>query len=309
MLGKQLLRRAGVLTLFCFTFLILFSDMVNAQQKENDMLAQAQKLYQKGDYEGSIELLAKLVTKLKAVVEQKKNVAEAYYWLAKNYFDIGDDAKVDENIRKVFETYPGFSKDESNLPFKERVEKIRLQVVGDKNVQATEEPVVKKEADKTISQPASIEKKKKSSSGLLIVAGVVVVGGILAALLLKKKDKAESYDIRGVWSLHGTLHSGQALSDVYTFTGSTTSGTFTDSLNYTGTYTVSGSSVSFKYTSLDLSFTGTFSNQNNMNGSMTYTYSGDGAKHSGTWSATRSSSVMQNSVNAVGFQSIMAQQN
>ena len=71
MLNGKFMRGAGMVTLFLFVF-FTFSTAI-AQAKDEDVLTKAQKLYQEGDYEGSINMLSKFIEKLKAMVEQKKN--------------------------------------------------------------------------------------------------------------------------------------------------------------------------------------------------------------------------------------------
>ena len=124
MFNVKRLRPLGLMTLFFFIFFIGTADLSLAKAQEDDLM-KARRLYQEGDYEGSIKLLSDFIEKLKAMVEQKKNVAEAFYLLAKIYFEVGDDAKVEENLRKVFETFPTFKKEETNFGFRDRVEKAR----------------------------------------------------------------------------------------------------------------------------------------------------------------------------------------
>ncbi len=285
MIGRKWLKSTGIVTLCLFVFFIFSADIGLAQQEE-DALAKAKKLYQEGDYEGSIDLLSKFIEKLKAMVAQKKNVAEAFYLLAKIYFEVGDDTKVEENLEKVFNTYPAFKKDETNFSFKERVEKIKktaLAKKGKKKKAPPKEmkPVVKKQPQdqpRVIEQPQPKKKKKKFPT-LLVVGGIVVVA-VLAMLLLKKKKKEDEYDIRGDWTVNFNV-AGNAGFFYMTFSGSKTSGSFVDNEGDTGTYSVNGSAVNFGYNNYNISFSGNFGSQGSMSGSLQV----EGTN--GSWNATR----------------------
>ena len=67
------------------------------------------------------------------MLEQKKNVSEAFYLLAKIYYEVGDYTKMEENLRKCFDTYPTFTMEEANLDFKDRMDKIKKEVLEEKN--------------------------------------------------------------------------------------------------------------------------------------------------------------------------------
>jgi hypothetical protein len=285
MIGGKFLKGSGAITLFLFIFMVFSANVALAQ--EEDSLSQAQKLYQQGDYEGSIDLLSKFIEKLKAMVEQKKNVAEAFYLLAKIYFEVGDDVKVEENLSKVFSTFPAFSKEETNYSFKERVEKVKKQVLANK-VKKTEEPMQvapqqKVETEeftptKKVIQHSQPRKKKKKFPVLLVVGGIAVVA-ILAILLLKKK-KEDVYNIRGDWSVNTNFLGDQGLFFM-TFRGGQNNGTFVDHEGDTGTYSVNARSVNFAYDDYDITFTGSFSSHDNMSGSLSVAGIG------GSWNASR----------------------
>ncbi|MCP5104458.1 MAG: hypothetical protein GY950_13815 [bacterium] len=278
MFGTKLLRPVSLITLFLFVFFIGTADFSLAQEK--DQLTKARKLYEEGDYEESIKLLSDFIQKLKAMVEQKKNVAEAFYLLAKIYFEVGDDTKVGTNLKKVFETYPGFKKEEANFGFKERVEKARAAFLAGKERDATqkEAELVKKEEEmkaepktrpKTrIIEQSTPKKKKKKFPVVFVVAGVVVVAALILLLGKKKDEKQEEqFDIRGNWAIYDTQLS--QLFAHFTFRGSIGSGTFTDNAGDTGNYTVSNRNVSFSYHDYAITFTGTFTDRDHMSGSYT----------------------------------------
>jgi hypothetical protein len=291
MIGGRYLKGSGAITLFLFIFMIISTNVAPAQEK--DSLTKAQQLYQKGDYEGTIDLLSKFIEKLKAMVEQKKNVAEAFYLLAKIYFEVGDDAKVDENLKKVFHTYPAFSKEETNYGFKERVEKVKTQMMEAKDqdsktsgVEPTKTtPQTKVETEEftptkqVIQQPVKKKAKKKKKFPVLLVVGGIAVVAILAILLLKKK-KDDPYNIRGDWSVN-TNFLGDSGLFFMTFRGGINSGTFVDHEGDTGTYSVNDRSVSFRYDDYDITFNGSFNSHDTMSGSL------DVAGIGGSWSASR----------------------
>ena len=283
MFSVKRLRPLGLMTLFFFIFFIGTADLSLAKGQDDDLM-KARRLYQEGDYEGSIKLLSDFIEKLKAMVEQKKNVAEAFYLLAKIYFEVGDDVKVEENLRKVFETFPTFKKEETNFGFRDRVEKAREAFLQVKEKEAREKEEELKELEEPEPEPKVIEqptvKKKKKKFPILLVVGGLVVVAVVAILLAKKKKKEDEYDIRGDWRVNLQLL-GETFVLGINFRGSRTSGSFLDLDGDTGTYTVSNRNVSFSYDDYDISFTGSFSNLDNMGGSVLV------SGVTGSWSATR----------------------
>lgn len=190
MLGGKSLRIAGMVALILFSWFTLTADLAWAgQQDEGDELLKARRLYQQGDYEGSINVLDNFISKLKAIVAQKKNVAEAFYLLAKVYYTVGEDQKVDENLRKVFETYPAFDNREVDVEFAQRVERAREKAKA--AMMERETPV--EEAAATEPEPApsapdngvivAPAKKKKKKFPVLLVVGGVALAALLAVLL------------------------------------------------------------------------------------------------------------------------------
>jgi sugar lactone lactonase YvrE len=202
-----------VITLFFFGCCFISSDYVFAV--EENSLAKAKRLYETGDYEGAVKTLEDLIEKIKKIVAQKKVVADAYYLMAIIYYEIGDDEKAEANLRNVFETYPKFSIDESNVDFRAKVETMKLEVEKKKKEEAQmrqeeerkrEEEARKKEeemkrqealrkkaeekkkdelkAKKVIEKP-TLKKKKKTSPLLLVLGGAAVI--VLAVMLLGKK--------------------------------------------------------------------------------------------------------------------------
>lgn len=285
MLAGKFLKGAGMVTLFLFLFFIFSADFA-AAQKEEDVLLRARRLIQDGDYEGSIKLLSDYISKLRAIVEQKKNVAEAFYLLAKIYYEVGEDTKVDENLRKCFETFPAFTMEEPNLGFKDRVNTIRKEVLEAKTREPLpetetyeeEEPAAERKVIEQSTQPK--EKKKKKFPVLLVVGGIVVLGAVAALALGGKKKEQERFDIRGNWTVI-VNYLGTDVPFYITFTGSLNNGTFVDQDGDTGTYTVNERRVHFEYGSYNLLFDGNFENRDAMRG----TYQADAV--TGNWRAQR----------------------
>jgi hypothetical protein len=206
--------------------------------------------------------------------------------LAKIYYEVGDDTKVNENLRKCFETFPAFSMEETNLGFKDQVNKIRKEVLESKTKEPLPEAETYEEEEspteaKVIEQPAPPKKKKKFPV-LLVVAGVVVVGVVLALAMggKKKAPEPERFDIRGDWTAI-VNYLGVDYTFYFNFSGSLTSGTFVDHDGDTGTYTVNQRLVHFEYDAYITVFDGNFEDRDHMRG--TY-QEGD---VSGGWRATR----------------------
>jgi hypothetical protein len=287
MLAGKFLKGAGMVTLFLFSFFIFSADFAAAQ--EEDVLLKARRLYQQGDYEGSIKMLSDFISKLRAMVEQKRNVAEAFYLLAKIYYEVGDDTKVNENLRKCFNTYPAFTMEETNLGFKDRVNKIRKEVLEARTKQPLPETETFEEEkppaeEKVIEQPAPPkEKKKKKFPVLLVVGGIVVVGVVLALAMgggKKSEPEPERFDIRGDWTLF-IDYFGKQYQYFLTFRGSPSSGTFVDHEGDTGSYNVNQRGVHFEYDEYPIAFDGDFEHRDKMSGTM------QTDEGSGGWYATR----------------------
>ena len=286
MTDKTWIRRIGILTLVFFIGFSL-SHQLSFAQDESDELLKARRMYQQGDYEGAINLLVNFIDKLKAIVAQKKNVAEAFYLLAKVYYTVGEDQKVDENLAKVFETYPAFQKEETDLEFRDRVEKKR-QEMASARVAGPTQPVTQPEVEtkpeeekQVIAAPA---KKKKKKFPILLVLGAAALIAVLVLVVLKGDsgdDGPEQYDVRGLWRIT-FVGLGSTYQFNMNFSGGTSSGVIQDEFGDEGTYTVSPDNrVTFQYNNFALVFSGTLQSNVSMNG--TWTFPGS----NGTWSATK----------------------
>lgn len=136
-------------------------------------------------------------------------------------------------------------------------------------------------------QPGTFEKvafsgknpQKRTFLKFAFVVGVVAVAAV-AGVLIAKALKSTPYDIRGTWDviLDGPLVGEPFDQWAMTFTGSKNSGTFYDSNQRSGTYTVNGSEItSIRYdqvTALDLVFVGHFVGEYKMVGEYTLTTPG-----------------------------------
>lgn len=195
MMRHDWIKKGGVVTLVFFCWFLFATNYQHAA--EEDSLLKARSLYQQGDYEAAINLLTDFIQKLKAIVAQKKNVAEAFYLLAKVYYTVGEDEKTEANIRKVFETFPPFEKEESDLEFRERVDKVRGQMTQPRVIQprATQPQRVAEPAPErqVIETPAV--KKKKKFPWIVVVLGVAVIAVVAFLVLGKKKEESAVTDV------------------------------------------------------------------------------------------------------------------
>ena len=123
MLRGSRLKRTAILALFFFSWLTLFSQVTPPQSggEQEDKLLQGKESYQLGDYEQSIRLLEEYIT-LPHVPREK--LAEAYYFLAKNYSAV-DPEKVKDMLLKVCETDWFFNIEESDTYFKQVVDGVK----------------------------------------------------------------------------------------------------------------------------------------------------------------------------------------
>jgi DNA-binding beta-propeller fold protein YncE len=169
--------------LCAFIWFSLGSGAMWGGQGQEDPLSRARQLIRQGNYEGAIKLLEDYIAKIRIIAEQKKNLAEAYYIIAKTYYIVGEADNTEANLKRVFETYPAFTIDEPDQAFRTRVENVRGAVLAEQKGKAVEK-ALEKEQPAVMSRPGEAKKKKFP---WLIVGGVVVAAGVVAVLLLKKK--------------------------------------------------------------------------------------------------------------------------
>ena len=297
MIQGTVLRKIGIFTLVVFCWFFLSQSFAFGQ--EEDALLKARKLYQQGYYDDAITLLVETINQLKSIVAQKKRVAEAFYLLAKVYFTVGEDDKVDENLNKVFETYPTFEKEENDLDFKDRVNRVKSNFQMEKPTEEAAE--IKKEEEETVPPVIQTEeeaaqedkekqviekpkKRKKKKFPILLVLGGLAIAAVAVYFLVIKKSEDKVYDIRGTWTLTGAWYAtgvNPPWTTTITFTGNTENGSFFTGSGGNGTYIVTGNQVKWTYSS-GTTYSGTIQNDTYMSGTM-IDYNGN----PGTWTATR----------------------
>jgi uncharacterized protein Usg len=128
MLKVSFLRKTALITLVFFTWFAMAADLNFASDK--DTLSRAKVLYEKGNYKEAINLLKEFTEQLQSIVDQKEKVAGAFYWLAKIYYRVGDDAMVRTYLAKAYENYPEFEAKENNLDFKDKIEEVKTSVAA-----------------------------------------------------------------------------------------------------------------------------------------------------------------------------------
>jgi tetratricopeptide (TPR) repeat protein len=132
MFRTKILRKSTFITLLFFVWFAIGAEFNFAQSEGiENKLNKAVELYNQNDFDGSIRLLKEFVNEISVVAEQKKNVADAFYLLAIIYDKQGEDNNADESLRKVYDNYPAFYKDEEDLDFKDRVDRIKKIITGE----------------------------------------------------------------------------------------------------------------------------------------------------------------------------------
>lgn len=148
MFAYSSMRKIAVITMILFVSFCLAANFQYAQ--EEDLLLKARRLYQTGYYDEALTILNQCVEKLRNIVAEKMKVAEAFYLTAKVYYTVGEDAQVEKNLKKVFETYPAFKKEESDIEFKSLVDKVRSTMARPRIDQGQKDDTVQKEEEKKV---------------------------------------------------------------------------------------------------------------------------------------------------------------
>ncbi|MEI6613547.1 MAG: hypothetical protein WCL37_01490 [Chrysiogenales bacterium] len=172
MKNREWIRCCGMGTLFFFIWFCLAPALIRAT--DEDPLATARKLIKAGSYEEAARILGIYIEKIQAIAKQRKQVAEAYYLLAKMYYEIGDDQKCDDSLRTALNNNPEISQDEPNADFSERLDKIRAEVA----------PQVFEKLKKA-EQRRLLPRKKFP---WLLVAGTIMAALLVIVFLMKKKN-------------------------------------------------------------------------------------------------------------------------
>jgi sugar lactone lactonase YvrE/preprotein translocase subunit SecG len=193
MLSNRLLRRTSIIVIATFFLFYLEPNLMWSRQSQEKALTRARQLVRDGAYEEAIKLLQGFIAKNQPVAEQKKNVAEAYYIMAKINYINGEMDISDANIKHVFEVFAEFSVvEEPDQAFRARTEKIRGEVLAAQGAKAEEKPLeIKKKPEKE--QPTAmgktVEVKKRKFPWLLAIGGAVL---LLVGVILLSKGKAQA---------------------------------------------------------------------------------------------------------------------
>ncbi|MCX6556053.1 MAG: hypothetical protein NTW95_01240 [Candidatus Aminicenantes bacterium] len=170
--NRESVRTQGMVTLFFFAWFCLMPASIRAG--DEDPLETARKLIQAGSYEEAARVLGIYIEKIRAIAKQKNQVAEAYYLLAKMYFEVGDDQKCDDSLRAALKNNPEISQDEPTAGFSARLDKIRAEVA----------PQVFEKLKKA--EQRRLQPRKKFP--WLLVAGTIVATVLVIVFLMKKKN-------------------------------------------------------------------------------------------------------------------------
>lgn len=150
MLNSQVLKTGAMVTLCLFLVFTLSQSYSFAQTTEKSLEKKLQKFFFEGDLEGAINMLKDYIEKIKNIETKKKELAQAYYHLAKTCFKAGLTDSVKLNLKKAYQTCPTLQMDELDPEFKEQSEKVKKQVALEKE----------KEESKPKTEPKILEEKK-----------------------------------------------------------------------------------------------------------------------------------------------------
>ncbi len=127
------LKRTAVMVLVVFTWFIFNAQYPSAQTAEEtvDKLQQGKESYEQGDYENSIQRLEEYLTGARPPREKR---AEAYYFLAKNYYAAAPE-KVEDVLRKAFETDWFISIEEKDVYFKMAADAVKQEYLDNIQVE------------------------------------------------------------------------------------------------------------------------------------------------------------------------------
>jgi hypothetical protein len=176
------LRKVALATAFIFAWISLAGEYGRAQRVE-DPLSQAQELYQSEQYDAAIQVLEAFVKQNQGNKGQQEKVASAYYLLAKIYYELREDKKMEEMLAVLFTLSPQYIQEELNEGFGK--------VVGEYKGKGAPAAASSEPAgiiEKQVKDPEKkIAKKKKKFPILLVIGGVVIVGLVVYLLLKKPK--------------------------------------------------------------------------------------------------------------------------
>ncbi|UCH93906.1 MAG: hypothetical protein JSV88_27070 [Candidatus Aminicenantes bacterium] len=190
MIKKKILKKGALVTLFffiCFTVTTQFTFAT-----DEDILLKARMLVKKGDFDGAIKELYEVIEKLKVISSQKRNLAEAYYLLARVYKIVQMESECKYHLKMALTIYPNFTIEVSDPQLIEMMKQVKAELEKEEQEKAKLEKE-RQEKEKVIEKPVEKKKKKKKKFPvLLVVAGVAVVA-VVVALLSKKKKETKTY--------------------------------------------------------------------------------------------------------------------
>jgi len=168
MTTRKILKQFNILTVFFVIYTLSVGNI--AFQEEKDILFKARILIREGNLDGAIKELNEVIKKLETILSQKKNVAEAYYLLARIYKVVQLDKEFVLHLKMAFKTFPHLGIEEPDPEIKAMVEKVKAEL----------------EQEKVIAKEETVNKKKKKFPVLLTLAGAVMI--TTAILLLTRKN-------------------------------------------------------------------------------------------------------------------------
>lgn len=124
----------GLIILVLIFTLLVMNEKINSRE---DSLRKAKLFCQQGAYDDSIMVIKRYISKYETRAYYKKNVAEAYYFLAKVYFTVGEDKIVNVSLEKAFRLYPTLEPIETDLEFKNLVGRIKSKTTARKESSVT----------------------------------------------------------------------------------------------------------------------------------------------------------------------------
>ena len=104
----------------CFTLTLEYSFA----QEENPLL-KAQGLYKQGNLIEAVKVLEAFIDKASGSRDEQKRLAEAYFLLARIYYDAGEDARVMDYLKLAVAADADIGRDEGNIDLKARLERVR----------------------------------------------------------------------------------------------------------------------------------------------------------------------------------------
>ncbi|MGD2093226.1 MAG: hypothetical protein PVH61_44105 [Candidatus Aminicenantes bacterium] len=308
MITRKILKKGVLLTLFFFLCFTLTSHFTFA--KDEDVLLKARMLVKKGDFDSAIKELYEVIEKLKVIASQKRNLAEAYYLLARVYKIVQMQSECKYHLKMALKIYPNFTIEEPDPELTEMMKQIKDELKKEaleKEKQKKEEQEKLETEEKKPGKGRVLEKpgekkpkKKKKFPVLWVVAGTAVVAVVVALLLKKKTETSILTVINGDWRVR--VYTGQGtINYTLVFLGNQTEGNVyvAGESDDRGDYQVTGNQVGFTLydrtfdnvgTHWKYTFEGRFDDENNMSGSYIWENYVDGIvddQETGSWDARR----------------------